>query len=412
MWKVSREWVPYQEALSVVLSRIREVSCEEVDVTECVGRFLCKDLVSAVDSPPFDRAAMDGYAVVAEDTYGAREDKPVRLKLVGEVYAGSADKLRVAKGEAVAIATGAVLPQGATAVVRCEDAREKGKLVEVLKPAYAGQHVSRRGEDIRSGETLLRRGSRVRSIDLAAIISSGVSKVAVYRKPRVSIVAVGDEVIPAGTDLKLGEIWDSNSPMIKWMCTQLGSVGKLVARVGDDPEEIRQAIANGAKAGDLVVLIGGSSVGKRDLVPDIISSVGELLFSGVAISPGGPVSFGLAYGKPVFSLPGFPVGAFTAFEALVAPAILKMVGYSGEFRPVVYCKLRRAVRGRDGRRTYVRVKVVEGEGMPEAEPIMAGGSGLTATLLRADGYVVVEEDVEGFSSGEVVPVRLLCTIWG
>ncbi len=412
MWKTSREWIPYHEALSIVLEKIREVDCEEVDVLRCVGRFLCRDVASVVDSPPFDRAAMDGYAVRAEDTYGAREDKPVRLRVVGEAYAGSASRLKVERGQAVAIATGAVLPEGATAVVKCEDTREVNGVVEIFKPVYVGEHVSKRGEDIKSKEVLLRKGSRVRSVDLAAMISSGVSRVLVYRKPRVGVIVVGDEVVPAGKKLKLGEIWDSNSPMIRWMCAQLGCDSKLVARVKDSLEEIKEAIARGSGLSDLIVLIGGSSVGKRDLVPEAISSIGELLFSGVAVSPGGPISFGLAHGRPVFSLPGFPVGAFTAFEALVAPAILKMVGYGGEFRPVVYCRLKRRIRGREGRRTYVRVKVMEEDSELVAEPVMAGGSGLTSTLLRADGYVIIEEHVEGFSEGEIVKVKLLSTVWG
>jgi len=394
------------DALKLVLSRVKRLGSEMVSFERAFGRVLAEDVVTKIDVPPFDRSAVDGYAVRAADTFGARETKPKKLRVIGSAKIGAPTKLRVRKGEAVKLMTGTPVPPGADAVVMVEHTELEGKRIAVLVPLTPGKNVSARGEDVRAGELVLRRGQQLRPQDIGMLASIGELRVRVFRKPRVAIVATGRELRRPGARLGPAQIADINSYSLAAGVVSCGGVANSVGIVPDKPQALRRVLRKALKS-DVVLISGGSSVGEHDIAPDVVAELGKLMFHGVALRPGGPTAFGIVRGKPVFCLAGFPVASLVAFDMLVRPALWVMQGLPPDWGCLmVRAKLACKVTSSLGRADVVRVRVWSEAGELLAEPIRVTGSGILSSMTRADGFVVVPENCEGFDKGRTVEVEL------
>ncbi len=393
-------------ALETVLSKIERVGTEETTFARARGRVLAEDVVSEVDVPPFDRAAVDGYAVRASDTFGTKEDSPVELRVVGAVEIGTRPEVQVGEHEAVKIMTGAPLPEGADAVLMVEYTRAEGKSLKVLRLITPGKNVSARGEDVKAGQTVLCQGRVLRPQDIGMLASIGRLRVRVVRKPGVSIIVTGDELREPGERLEPGQVTDANSYSLEAAVVRCGGMPIRLGAVPDEFESIKQRVRE-ALGPDMVLVSGGTSVGERDMMPDVISELGELHLHGIAIRPGGPTAFGVIEGTPIFALAGFSVASLVAFDMLVRPALRAMQGLpANRGYPQVRAKLTRKVSSSLGRADVVRVQVRKDDDELLAVPIRITGSGILSSMTRADGFVVVPEDLEGFEKGREVGVEL------
>ena len=400
------EYTRLDDALKIVLSEVRQIRSEVVRFDRAAGRVLAADVVSKVDVPPFDRAAVDGYAVRAADTFGASELKPIKLRVVGSVDIGVITKLRVRRGEAIKIMTGAPMPSGANAALMVEHTRAKGNDIEVLTPLTPGKNVSARGEDVRAGEVVLKRGRLLRPQDVGMLASTGNLRVQVARRPRVAILATGSELRRPEKSLKPAQIADTNSYSLAAAVESCGGIPRRLGIVPDKPRILRRKLRKAIEY-DMVLISGGSSVGEHDIVPDIIGELGKLRLHGIAIRPGGPTAFGVVRGKPVFGLAGFPVAALVAFDMLVRPALRHMQGLPADRGyPRVRARLARKISSTLGRADVVRVAVRSEAGELWAEPIRVTGSGILSSATRADGFIIVPEDVEGLEENRIVEVEL------
>jgi molybdenum cofactor synthesis domain-containing protein len=394
------------DALKIVLSKARLLESEAVPFDRALGRVLAEDVVSELDVPPFDRSAVDGYAVRAADTFEASDLKPANLRIMGSVDIGVVSKLHVGKGVAIKIMTGTSLPKGSDAVVMVEHTRARGKNIAVSAPVTPGKNVSEKGEDVKTGEVVLGRGCQLRPQDVGTLASIGKTRVRVSRRPEVAILATGSELRKPGERLGRAEITDINSYSLAAAAERFGGLSHRLGIVPDKPEELKRALRKAINY-DMVLASGGSSVGEHDIVPDIIAELGQLMFHGVAIRPGGPTAFGIIKSKPIFALPGFPVSSLIAFDMLVGPALRQMQGLPvGRGYPKVRARLARKVSSTLGRADIVRVNIRSKEGELLADPIRVTGSSVLSSMTKADGFVIVPEDVEGLDESKIVEVEL------
>lgn len=394
------------DALGRLLEKVKNLEVEEVDIVNALGRVLAEDITARADVPPFDRAAMDGYALRGENTFGASQGNPLYFKVTGEVMPGKSPGRAIADYEAVKIMTGAPLPEGANAVAMFEYVRELGDEIEVVKAVTPGKNVSRRGEDVKKGDMLLRKGKKVKPQDVALMAALGRGHVSVRRRPKVGIIATGDELVDPGRGLGGAEIYDANSYSISSLVKRDGGMPNLYGIVKDDYHRVKKTVVK-ALGEDVVIISGATSVGERDFVPQIVSELGEVVFHGVAMRPGEPTGAGLAGDKLVFMLPGYPVAAIFAYETFVRPALEKMLGVEEEEGyNRVRGRLTRRVASELGRRDYVRVMLKTSENGLLVEPLMAKGSGVITSLVKAKGFVVVPENTEGLEEGTTVVVNL------
>jgi len=397
--------IPLATALERMLRVARETGEEEVGLEGAVGRVLSRDVRSKMESPPFNRSMMDGYAVVAEDTFGASPANPVPLKLCGAVLAGEGCATSVKRGEAVRLTTGAPIPPGATAVVRLEDAVELEGRVEVLCPVTPGRNISPAGEDVRKGDVVLGKGRVLRAHDIGVLAAIGERKVWVRERPLALVVSTGKELAEPGSKLRPGSVYDINTYTLTGLAEAAGAVAESGGIIRDSPEELRKLIGSGNW--DLLLVSGATSVGELDFVPRVVEEHGKVVFHGVNMRPGSPVGFGVAEERPVFMLPGFPVAAIAAFELLVKPYMKRMLGITSPLpEAIVEGVLARPVASELGRVDFVRVRVERRGSEQVVEPLSTKGSGLITTLTRAQGYVLVDEGREGLNAGEKVKVHL------
>jgi molybdopterin molybdotransferase len=394
------------DALGIFLDALKpkKLQSESVPLADAVERVAADNIVASMDLPRFDRSAVDGYAIRADDTFEATQFKPRTLKLTREEI--------VRKGYAKEIWTGTPVPEGATAVVMLEHTRKLKNGIEIVMPVTPGENISRKGEDIRKGEVAIEAGTRVNTYHLGLLAALGVSEVDVVRKPRVAIISTGNELVELGKETSPSQIINSNRFVTSGLCRELGAEPEYLGIARDDEEDIRMKIVEGLAKADVVMTTGGTSVGVADLVPLVISELGKpgIVVHGVAMRPGMPTALGILKRKPVFVLSGYPVAAAFGFEVFVRPVILRLLGVQNDPRPWVEARLTRRVAGALGRRVYLRVKAVEQKGELCAEPILAKGSGLLSSLTKANGYVIIPENREGLEEGETVIVRLFSPI--
>lgn len=402
--------VPPQDARDILLTRCTPVERgESVVLADALGRVAATDVRAAETLPAFARSTMDGYAVIAADTFGASESAPAYLRLCGEVAMGSAPSLRVEPLGAARIHTGAMLPAGADAVVMVEDTNAHGDEIEILDAAAPGENIVAVGEDVRSGTTAIPAGRRLRAQDLGGLAALGCMSVRVWARPRVAILSTGDEIVPAGVQPAIGQVRDVNAATIAAVVSTAGGIPVHAGIVGDDLGRL-EATARQALAGaDALVLSAGSSVSYRDLTARVVAGLGPpgILVHGIAIKPGKPTLVALAGGKPVVGLPGNPASALVVAWRLLAPLVRRLGGEtiaaSDEYgtRDAV---LTAPIRSRPGREDFVPCTLEPAaEGALRATPIF-GKSNLIFTLIRSDGLIVIPLDAGGVPAGTTVRV--------
>jgi molybdopterin molybdotransferase len=390
---------------------------ERVRVPAADGRTVAEPLTAPDPVPNYDRAAMDGYAVRASDTFGASDRSPDVLRLAGADAGNGNDEVNggahgadatpeVAPGSAVRVHTGSELPSGADAVVMIEHVEEVGdpvREVEVFDAVAEGENVGPTGEDVAEGTTLYEPGHRLRPSDLGLLKSVGLREVAVYERPTVGVVPTGEELVQGDPDP--GEIVETNGLTVSRLAERWGGVATYREIVTDDRAAIRAAIERDLTK-DVVVLTGGSSVGERDYTHEVVDDLGEVLVHGVALKPGHPVALGVVRDTPVLALPGYPVACIVNAVQFLRPVLKAVGGMPCDPHPTVEARLERKVSSEPGTRTFARVRLDEGEdGERVAEPTRVSGSGVLSSVALADGWVVVPESVEGYAEGETVAVE-------
>jgi molybdopterin molybdotransferase len=386
----------------LILDRLRPLPSELIALPAAAGRVLAGDVVAPCPVPGFDRAAMDGYAVRGNETFGADAYAPLEFAIVGAALPGRAFTGHVAAGQAVRIMTGAPLPAGADAVVPAENASEiaNGTKVRLTEPAPPGRHVGKRGEDIEPGTVLLQAGRRLRPQDVGVLASVGVSPVSVIRRPSVAILITGDELLPCGSKPEGFRIVDSNSVMLAALTARDGALPARIQMVADGYANFKQALQ--AATEDVVLVSGGSSVGQEDHAPRVLAELAELCVHGVALRPASPTGLGFIGPRPVFLLPGNPVSCLCAYDLFAGRAVRCLGGRATALPYVVSdVPLARKIVSMVGRVDYVRVRV-QGS---QAETLAVSGASLLSTTTRADGFVIVPADLEGYAEGATVQVH-------
>ena len=393
--------ISYNKARSIAAVNIGPLTrVEIVAIDEALGRVLTETLVAVLNVPSFDRAAMDGYAVKSKDILDSTIQNPKILKLVGEIHAGDTPKTAVKAGECIQVATGAVMPRGSDAVVQVEDVEASNGLVKVFKPVSAGANISPQGEDIKEGDIIIKADAILNAGRIGVLAAQGLTNCKVYAKPVVAILSSGEEVAAPGKKLKPGNIYDVNSHAIASIVSGSGGVPLISGIVGDNLEDIKARIG-AALQSDMVVISGGSSVGKKDLLVDALHNWGEVLFHGIKVKPGAPILFALVQGKPLFGMPGPPASCLIQSILFLGSAVRKMARLPPQPARTVVAKLEHRVSGLVGRRQFLPV-IMKGN---EAVPVFKK-SGTITSVAGADGYVEITEDVATIEKGETVVVTL------
>jgi len=400
-------------AQSLLLSEITKLKpdTEILSINQALDRIGSEQIISPEDLPGNDRSTMDGFAVVAADTFGASQSMPAYLDLSGEVIMGALSDGSVSRGKCYKIPTGGLLPVGADAIVMHEHTVPvDDQVIEIIKGVGTGTNVIRRGDDIGKGEIAIDIGRRLRPQDLGLLAGLGIVEIEVFKPIMVGIVSTGDEIIDYRDTPQPGKIRNINSIVINGLCKRYGAEVCDYGIVADDESTFFTAIEGAVEETDLVLFSGGSSVGMRDLGEQAIERLGNpgILIHGVSLKPGKPVIIGLCNDTPVFGLPGHPVSAMVCFDFFVRPTILSLSGRLHKdvgFHPSVTAKLMRNINSAAGRLDVVRVTLTFSEGTMEAHPVL-GKSGAISTLSQADGYFLIDEDCQGCNTEEFVEVYL------
>ncbi len=400
-----------QEALQTLL-QISPVETERIPTVRARARVLAEDLYSSVDLPHFHRAAMDGYAVRAKETFGASQSLPAYLKLCGVVEMGKAATQPLGTGQAIRISTGGMMPPESDAVVMVEytDETEMG-LVEIHRGVSPWQNVIQIGDDIKKGELVFQRGRRLRAHDLGALTGIGISTVPVHKRPRVALISTGDEIVDADTTPLPGQVRNINQHSIAGLIEECGGELRDWGVIRDDKDQLGRAIGEALQWSDLVLLSGGSSMGAKDIALETILSFpdAKFIFHGISVSPGKPTIFAQACGKPIMGLPGYPVSALVIFDLFAAPLIRKIGGeaaaHINQFARTQRATLKTNIASQVGREDYVRVTLQQDSQGLWATPLPSK-SGAIFTLVKADGMVRIDLNQDGLEQGEEVEVIL------
>lgn len=400
-----------QEALRALL-QVSSVGTERIPTVRARARVLAEDLYSSVDLPHFHRAAMDGYAVKAKDTFGASQSLPAYLKLAGVVEMGKEATQLLGAGEAIRISTGGMMPPESDAVVMVEytDETDAG-LVEIHRSVSPWQNVIQIGDDIKKSELVFQRGRRLRAHDLGALTGVGISSVLVYMRPRIALISTGDEIVDADTDPMPGQVRNINQHSLAGLIEGCGGELRDWGVISDDKDQVIRAIGEALQWSDLVLLSGGSSMGAKDIALEAILSFpdSEFVFHGISVSPGKPTIFAQACGKPILGLPGYPVSALVIFDLFAAPLIRKVGGEEEtaltKFSKTLRATLKTNIASQVGREDYVRVTLERDSERWLAMPLPRK-SGAIFTLVKADGMVRIDLNQDGLEQGEEVEVIL------
>jgi molybdenum cofactor synthesis domain-containing protein len=387
--------------VKLVMGKAAPISrTERVALVDAGGRVVAADVVAAIDVPPFDRAAMDGYAVVAADTFGAGTHAPKTLRCVDRVFTGQVPARGISNGECIEIATGAPMPAGAEAVVMVEETERAGDSINVLTPVYPRQNVGRRAADIAVGSVVVSAGQVLNPSQIGALAALGTRDVEVFARPTIAILSTGNEIAEPGQPLGPGQIYDINRFTLETIIRQHGGLGVPLPIAADSVEDLSDAL-DAASGHDVVVFSGGSSVGERDLILDVLKARGEVHFHGIAVKPGKPTVFGAIDGKPVFGMPGYPTSCLSNAYLLLVP-FLRTVARLPEWRPVtVDAPLARRIVSTTGRHQFYTVKLVDGR----AEPAFKASGDITS-MANADGYIEIPAQTDVVEAGTTVTVKL------
>jgi molybdopterin molybdotransferase len=398
-----RDSILLEDALSLILEAATPVTrTERVALREALGRVIAAPPTAAIDVPPFDRAAMDGYAVRAEDTFGAGRYEPKVLRSVEKVYTGQVPTRSVGAGECIEIATGAPMPRGSDATVMVEETERIAGSddVRIFTPVYPRQHVGRRAADIASGRTVLEAGDVLNPSRIGALAAIGALEIEVYERPRIAILSTGNEIVEPGRPLGPGQIYDINQFTLSSIITAHGGVPVVLPTAQDTIDALSDAIDT-ALGEDVLVFSGGSSVGERDLILDVLLKRGDVRFHGIAVKPGKPTVFGRVDGKPVLGMPGYPTSCLSNGYMLLVPMLRRMARLP-EHRPqVVRVPLARRIVSTTGRHQFYTVRIADGTAVSAFK-----ASGDITSMANADGYIEIPAPVDIVEAGELVDVKL------
>jgi molybdopterin molybdotransferase len=378
-----------------------------VPLISALGRALAENVIAESDVPRFNRSAVDGYAVKAEETTGATQFKSKVFQL--------ADSKRIEDGKAKQVWTGNPLPDGADAVVMLEDTRPMKDKIDVWSQVTLGENVFKKGEDIQKGEIAALVGTRLKPQHLGLIAALGKSKIKVLDKPKIAVLTTGNELAELGNELGENQIFDTNKIIISALCSEIGAEPLDLGIAKDDVIEISKKLKVGLSKSDAVITSGGTSVGGADFVPDAVNRIAKpgVIVHGVAMRPAMPTALAVADGKPILILPGNPVAAMVGFEVFARPLICRLMGMKqAQARPAVQARMTRGIATALGRRSYVRIRVFGHDHELLAEPVSARGSSQISTMTKSNGYVVVPENREGLTEGELVSVQLFDDVEG
>ena len=406
-----RKLLTFVEAKNVIESQFKAkpLGVEEISLLEASDRVLAENIRAEMDIPPFNRSTVDGYAVRAEDTFCAEENRPVVLHVSGTVNIGELPETTVRKGETAEIVTGAPIPDGADAVAMVEDTNRKGSEVTIFRAAAKNENIMKAGSDIKKGETILRKGQLLGSREIGVLAAVGKAKTRVYSVPRIAILSTGPEITEPGRKLPPGKIYDINAYTLYTAVLESGGNPVYLGVFPDRADELREALVHALACSDMVVTSGGVSVGPKDIMPKTVDALGEpgIIISGIALKPGKATTVASVAGKPVFSLPGHPTSALLTFLLFARPLIQAMSGRKNERPSEVKAVASMRMFPAKGRRTFIMVtlKQKKPEGLI-AEPVPTALSGAITTLAKADGFVEIAEDVQFIDTGEPVTVKL------
>lgn len=399
-----KETIALDEALGLILASGAPIDrTERVPLLEAAGRVLAAPPIAAIDVPPFDRAAMDGYAVRAEDTFGAGRSDPRILRIRETIFTGQAPTRRVDGGECAEIATGAPMPPGADAVVMVEETeRARDDTVRILSPVFPGQHVGRRAADIKTGDTVVSCGGFLNPSRIGALAAIGTRAVEVFARPRIALLSTGNEIVEPGETLGPGQIYDINRFTLASIVAAHGGEPVSLPTVPDTLEALSDAVDAALASADVLVFSGGSSVGERDLILDVLAARGEVIFHGVAVKPGKPTAFARVDAKPALGLSGYPTSCLANAYMLLVP-LVRRIARLPEYRPEIRrLPLARRIVSTTGRRQFYTVRIIEGAAVPAFK-----ASGDITSMAHADGYIDIPAQVDIVEAGELVDVRLL-----
>ncbi|AUB60829.1 molybdopterin molybdenumtransferase MoeA [Methanobacterium subterraneum] len=392
------------DAKKIITDSLKTSAVEEIPLEKAYQRVIAQEVISTLNSPPFDRSAMDGYAILAEDSFSHSETNPFHLKVVDRIGAGEKSNLKLKSGEAIKIATGAPIPAGANAVVMEEYTHEEDDTLEVLTSVVPGENVSPAGEDFNKGDLVLKKGKLLGPAELAIIASAGFSKVKIFKKPKIAVLITGSELVMPKNILEGAEVINSNHFTIKSMVESCLAIPKMLHSI-DSAELVEEIFEKLLDEYDALITTGGTAISKGDVVVDVAEKLGDVPIHGVSLRPGKPFGFAQIHGKPVFMLSGFPVAAMVQFDVFVRQALFKMQGLT--FKPLlVQKKATRKIPSTLGRTDYIRAKI-EGQ---MVRPLKIKGSGIIKSMVESDSYIIIPENLEGIEKGaecEVLPYHSL-----
>jgi molybdopterin molybdotransferase len=398
------ELMPVPKAEEILKNRLNHTETEMLNLEQVHRRVLAQEVVSLLDAPPFDRSAMDGYAIRAEETFGYSEENPAHLNIVDRIGAGKVSSLNLKEGEAIQIATGAPLPSGANAVVMEEYTRSQQDHLEVKTAVIPGENVSHAGEDFTAGDSIISPGQVLNPPEIGIVASAGYAEVEVYKQPAVGVMITGSELVMPKSQLNGAEIINSNHFTLKSLVESALAVPDMSHCV-DDHELVRKEFLRLLKNNDCLITTGGTAISKGDVVVDVADELGEVLIHGVTLRPGKPFAFAMVEDKPVFMLSGFPVAAMVQFDVFVRENLLRMQGLERELNFITKTAARK-IPSTLGRTDYIRARI-EGDAV---RPLKIKGSGIIRSMVESDCYIIMEENLEGVGSGEeckVLPYHFL-----
>lgn len=388
-----------QNAIKLISDNQKLTEVEEISIHDAHKRVLAEDIMAYHDSPPFDKSAMDGFAVIGENTFGASQSAPKQLKIIDAIGAGDFSEKTVGEGEAIVIATGAPIPKGANAVLMKEYTTADGDDLTIYSQVVPGENISPKSEDIEKGQKILDKNTFIRYQELGLIASAGYDKVKVFKKPRVKVIITGNELVePTKDEIDKAKIINSNQFTIKAMIEDSGAIVDI-GHAGDTFDEVRQAILEASQDYDVIMTTGGTAISKGDVVLDVVDDIGEILFHGVAMRPGKPAGAGIVNGKVIFTFSGQPVAAMGQFDVFARKYLFEMQGRPFEF-DIVKRVSQLKIPSQLGRTDFIRA-VSDNE---HAKHVLNRGSGIIRSMVEANSYIIIDENDEGYQKDDIVDV--------
>ena len=386
-------------ARKLICDHQKVTEIEEISIHDAHKRVLAEDVMAFHDSPPFDKSAMDGFALIAEDTFGASNSAPKEFKIIDAIGAGDFSDKKVSQNEAIVIATGAPIPEGANAVLMKEYTTSDGDDLTIYSQVTPGENISPKSEDIEKGQKILDRNTFIRYQELGLIASAGYDTVKVYKKPRVKLIITGNELVePTKDEIDKAKIINSNQFTIKAMVEDSGAVCDII-HAGDTFDEVKEAILEASKDYDVIMTTGGTAISKGDVVLDVVEDIGEILFHGVAIRPGKPAGAGIVNDKMVFTFSGQPVAAMSQFDMFARKYLFEMQARSFDFH-IVKRTSQLKIPSQLGRTDFIRAFSDE----EYARHVLNRGSGIIRSMVEANSYIIIDENDEGYQKNDIVDV--------